>query len=282
MFLILILILTISPVVSKTNKFDVHKSYAFYKANYLTKDGRVIDSSINSITTSEGQSYILFMCLAMNDRKTFDLVYNWTNKNLRRKDGLYSWLWGMDKKNRYKVLDPNSATDADIDLARSSFLAYEAWKDKKYLKNGLQTINGIWNKETRHIGKHLVLVPGANQAKSDVIELNPSYFAPYAFRVFKTYDPNHDWTKLIDSSYYYLDAVMSETKNGLPPNWFIVKNGKIVLPDSERSDFSYDAVRVFWRIYFDYQKTGEKRALLVLRKSKFFIQEWKKKQKTIC
>lgn len=257
-------------------KFDASNAYDFYKQNYLLKEGRVIDSSRGNITTSEGQAYILYMSLAMDDRKTFDLVYNWTNKHLRRKDGLFSWIWGKNNEGKYKILDNNSAADADIDLTRSSLLAYEIWKDKKYLKNGLQSINGIWNNETRQIGKYLVLMPGPAQAKSNFIEVNPSYFAPYAFKVFKKYDPKHDWDKLVDSSYYYLKAATAKTKTGLPPNWFLIENEQVVLEDSERSDFSYDAIRVFWRIYFDYQKTGEKRALPVLEKSKFFIEKWKK------
>lgn len=259
-----------------SSKFNVRKSYNFYKEHYLLKDGRVIDSTRNYITTSEGQAYILYMSVALKDKETFDLVYNWTKGHLKRKDGLHSWLWGKDQGGKYKVLDDNSATDAENDLARALILAYETWGDKKYLNYALDIINGIWDKETRQIDGHLVLMPGVNQASSNFIEINPSYFAPYAYKVFKKYDPKHDWNKLIESSYYYLNVVTSKTKTGLPPNWFLIKNGQIILEDSERSDFSYDAIRVFWRIYFDYRITGDKRAIPILEKSKFFIKQWKK------
>lgn len=263
------------PLIAYAYEFNLDNSYKFYKQNYLTKEGRVIDSSRNNITTSEGQAFILFMALAMNDKSTFDLVFNWTKNNLKRKDGLHSWIWGKNIWGRNRVLDYNSATDAEIDLARGFLLGYETWHNKKYLNEGLSTINSIWNNETRQIGTHLVLMPGVMQSKVKFIEVNPSYFAPYAFKVFEKYDPKHDWNKLIESSYYYLNQVTAKTKTGLPPNWFLIKNGKIVLEKSSRSDFSYDAIRVFWRIYFDYEKTGDKRALPILAKSKFFIKKWK-------
>lgn len=256
---------------------NIFNSYRFFKKYYVTSDGRVIDPARNNITTSESQGYLLFISYTVNDRKTFNLAYNWTNKNLRRKDGLFSWIWGKGKNGEFKVLDKNSATDADIHMARISILAYERWKDKKYLKDGLQTINSIWKKEVKPVGNHLVLMPGPNQAmRRNYIEVNPSYFAPYSFKVFKKYAPKYDWDKLTDSCYYYLNEVMSKTKTGLPPNWFLIKNNQIVLENSKRSDFSYDAIRVFWRIYSDYNKTGDKRALPILQKSSFFIKQWKK------
>lgn len=264
--------------------YSLTKSYDSYKQDYMSKDGRIMDSQRDYATTSEGQAYMLLMCLIMNDKQTFDLVYNWTKNNLRRSDGLFSWLWGKNKDGGYRVIDDNSASDADIDIAFSLIGAYKIWKDENYLKEAVPIIQAIWNNETRRVGDHLVLMPGVEQTLSEKIEVNPSYFAPNTFRLFQQYDNQHDWNELIDSSYYYLQAVMSKTKTGLPPNWFFIENDgngeQIILENSERSDFSYDAIRVFWTIYRDYIKHGEKRALPILEKSNFFIEEWKK-NKTI-
>lgn len=257
------------------SKIDFGKAYTFYKENYLLREGRVIDPLKKDITTSESQAYVLFISLITNDKPTFDLVYNWTSKKLRRKDGLFSWLWGKAKNGEYEVLDYNSAADADVHIARCLISAYEKWHQKSYLHDALKTINSIWNRETKIVDGHRVLMPGAEQTKSFIIEVNPSYFAPYSFRIFKKYDKRHNWNKLIDSSYFYLNASMAKTKTGLPPNWFLIENGKIVLENSQRSDFSYDAIRVFWRIYSDYKNTGDKRDLEILSKSKFFIKKWK-------
>lgn len=271
-----IFIFAIQPCESIVHKLDLKKSYEVYKKDYATQEGRVVDPSAGNFTTSEGQSYMLVMSLAMNDRKTFDLIYNWTKNNLRRQDGLFAWRWGKNKDGKYEIIDNNSASDADMDIAFCLVLAYEKWKDEKYLKDAIHIIRTIWNKETKYVDGHRVLIPGAAQNHSEIIEINPSYFSPYEFRIFQKYDKGHDWNELIDSSYYYLDKVTSMTKTGLPPNWFSIKNGQIIIEDNKRGDFSYDAIRVFLRIYFDYAKTGEKRALPILAKTKFFIDKWKK------
>lgn len=276
LLIFLSLIFICPPGSPEGHDLDLIKSYQVYKKDYMSKDGRIMDPERGNITTSEGQSYILFMSYHAKDKKTFDLAYKWTKKHLQRKDKLFSWIWGKSKDGKYKVLDYNSASDADIAIAFCLIAANKQWKDKKYLNEALPIINSIWEKETRRLGFRRVLMPGVEQTKSSKIELNPSYFAPYSFKIFQKYDKKHNWNKLVDSSYYYLEAVMSKTKTHLPPNWFLIRHGRIVLEKGERSDFSYDAIRVFWRAYSDYKRTGDKRALSVLEKSKFFITQWKK------
>ena len=240
----------------------------------MSKDGRIIDYQKKHVTTSEGQSYMLLRSLLMDDQETFDLVLDWSKNNIQRKDGLFSWLWGEHPNGEWKTLDDNSASDADVDIAFALILAYERWQDPKYLNEAMPIMNSIWQAETKEINGYLVLMPGVAQTCcKDMIEVNPSYFSPYAFRIFKKYDKQHDWSRLVDSSYYYLDAVTSLTKTGLPPDWFFLENNKIVLKEG-KSDFSYDAIRVFPRVFLDYKLTGDKRALPILDKSKFYIHEW--------
>lgn len=254
--------------------------YDFYKKHYMSYDGRIMDPQRDYVTTSEGQSYMLLRSLLLKDRKTFDLVKTWSDNNLRRPDKLYGWLWGKNSAGDYKILDDNAASDADVDIAYALLLAYEQWRDKKYLNEALLIINSIWEKETKQIGPYLVLMPGVNQVFSEKIEINPSYFSPVAFKLFQKYDKTHDWNKLIDSSYYYLGEVTSKTKTGLPPDWFLIDDaGNVVVEDSPRGDFSYDAIRVFPRIFLDYKRTGEQRALPILEKSKFFVEKWKESKK---
>lgn len=274
----LVFLLSFEADSNSDNDFCLLDSYYYYKKNFMTNDGRIMDPDRGNITTSEGQSYIMLRSLVAEDKDTFNLAYKWTKNNLQREDKLFAWLWGEDSNGKYRILDNNSASDADVDIAFALVLAYEKWGKYKYLLEAMPIIDSIWSKETKRIGNHLILMPGVEQTNSDIIEVNPSYFSPYAFRFFQKYDNIHDWNCLIDSSYYYLNEVMSETVTGLPPNWFLIEeneNGaQIVLEDSERSDFSYDAIRVFIRVYLDYLRTGEKRALPILEKAKFFIEPW--------
>lgn len=282
--IILLLIVILSffafKVDGKQDEVCLKTSYELYKENFMSKDGRIIDYGKNNITTSEGQSYMLLRSLVMDDKTTFDLVWKWTKDNLQRQDCLFAWLWGKNSNNEYKILDENSASDADVDIAFALILAKEQWNEYQYLKEAGLIINSIWNNETKRIGNYLVLMPGVKQTSEEKIEVNPSYFSPYAFKYFQKCDDLHDWSLLVNSSYHYLEKVMSKTETGLPPNWFLIANGsngeQIVFEDSKRSDFSYDAIRVFARIYLDYLKTGEKRALPILEKSMFFVKEWEK------
>lgn len=264
----------------KQEEVCLKKSYELYQENFISKDGRIIDYGKNDVTTSEGQSYMLLRSIVMEDKTTFDLVWKWTKDNLQRKDNLFAWLWGKSTNGEHKILDENSASDADVDIAFALILAQEQWKDCKYLEEAKLITNSIWNNEIKQIGNYLVLMPGVKQASEEKIEINPSYFSPYAFRYFQKYDELHDWSLLVDSSYYYIMESSAKTKTGLPPNWFLIENGlngeQIVFENSKRSDFSYDAIRVFARVYLDYLRTGEKRALPVLKKSTFFVEEWKK------
>ena len=86
----------------------------------MSESGRVIDpSDARKITTSEGQSYGLFFALAANDRKAFDLLLAWTRDNLAEGDlaqHLPARLGKKDDETR-AVIDPNSASDADIWIA---------------------------------------------------------------------------------------------------------------------------------------------------------------------
>ncbi len=259
-----------------TKNICVERAYKIYLKNFMSADGRIIDYERGDITTSEGQSYIMLRSLIMSDRKTFDLSWEWTKNNLQRKDKLFAWLWGENEFGEYKILDENSASDADVDIAFALILAYEKWKNYDYLTHSIPIINSIWDKETKNVGEYLVLMPGVSQTEQQKIEVNPSYFSPYAFKVFQKYDDLHDWNLVVESSYYYLNKLAETTETGLAPDWFLIEDDKIVLENSKRSDFSYDAIRVFLRTYLDYEKTKDKRALEILKTSDFFVDKWTK------
>lgn len=281
-FLFIIPILATLTVIVSCTREQVPmlvKSWGFYKTKFISEDGRVIDPWQNNITTSEGQSYAMLRAVLINDRETFDLVYKWSLDNLKRdNDRLFAWLWGQREDKTWGIIDKNSASDADIDIAFALILAFKQWDDKQYLKDAKDIIKDIWEQETIDIKKQRVLVSGVEQMKADKLEINPSYFAPYAFRVFDKYDKAHDWDKIVDSSYDLLNKVTKLTDTGLPPNWFFLdsKTGEISLAegDSTRNDFSYDAIRTFLRVYLDYEYKKDKRALKIIEKTKFFPEKY--------
>src|SRR5579884_557263 len=96
-------------------------SWDEYKQQFLNPDGRIMDLQQNNITTSEGQSYALLRSVWSDDKPTFDLVWKFTQDNLKRPgDNLFAWQWGKRSDGSYGVMPDggiNTASDADSDIA---------------------------------------------------------------------------------------------------------------------------------------------------------------------
>lgn len=261
-------------------------SWEFYKKTFISNDGRVMDPLRASITTSEGQAYAMARALMMHDKKTFDKTYNWAKYNLQHEnDNLFAWLWGQknpgeQKEIEYEILDQNGATDAGTEIAVSLIYGYKIWNQKEYMKDAIKILNDIWNLETVEIKGERIITAGMKQNKMQNIEINPSYFMPASYRIFAKVDKNHDWNKLIDSSYRLTNYCIDYIPSGLPPDAFYINRdtGEIIF-DKDKSDFSYDAVRSFYRFYVDHALYDEPRAEKLLSRSKIFINRWKCEKK---
>lgn len=251
-----------------------------YKLGYL-EDNRTVDRSRGNVTTSEGQSYTMLRAAWMGDKETFDGAWQWTKDNLGRpNDRLSSWLFGQRPDGTWGVLADqggyNSASDADQDIALALIFAYARWQDIKYLGDAHLILNDLWNKEVFMAGGHPYLAANDMEkiSSSTSAVVNPSYLAPYAYRIFAMVDPDHDWPALVGTSYQVIDASFAEGQ--LPPDWVrIDKRTGAVLPAGDLSqDFSYDAIRTPWRLALDYQWYGDGRALNIIKKMSALKDEW--------
>jgi endoglucanase len=114
--------------------------------------------------------------------------------------------------------------------------------------------------------------------------VNPSYFAPYAFRIFAEIDPTHDWKGLVDTSYEVLEKSMAATLDksksaGLPPDWMTISrtDASVHIPQGgAKTNFGYDALRMPWRIGLDWIWYKEPRAQKLLTSMDFLGDEWKR------
>lgn len=262
------------------------KAWAYYKKTFISKDGRVIDPQRASITTSEGQAYAMRRALMMEDKETFDNTYNWAKYNLQHKnDHLFAWLWGLknpgkQSKTVYGIIDQNGATDAGTEIAINLILASKLWEQENYMDEALNIINDIWDKETIEIKGERILTSGIYQTKAKTVEINPSYFMPYGFKIFAEVDEDHNWQRLVNSSYNLTNFCIDNIKSGLPPDVFYInKKTGVITFDKDKSDFSYDAVRTFYRFYIDYKLTNDSRAEKLLYKSNLFTNRWKNEGK---
>jgi endoglucanase len=266
----------------------LQSSWERYKVQFLSEDGRIIDHGQNEITTSEGQSYAMLRAVWLDDRESFDKVWNFTKDNMKRKDdNLFGWKWGKIKDNDYGLLTDggeNSASDATSDIALALVFAANRWSDQKYIPEAQVLLKDMWEKETTVIRGKRYLVAGNWAATPEEAVINPSYFAPYAWRIFAQVDREHDWNALIEPAYDLLTDSSKQQLDksqtvGLPPDWVILnKDGVLKAAPIQNltTNYSYDAVRVPWRVALDYQWNREQRAYEYLKSLEFLAEQYVK------
>ncbi len=241
------------------------QSWDTYRSRFIQSDGRVIDYQASDRSTSEGQAYAMLRAVLINDAETFQKTLDWGENNLQRQengkriDNLWAWKWGRNN-GKWGPIDKNFASDADIDAITALILASRRWNRPEYLKLAQTKLQDLWNFSTAPGtgGKHYLL-PGPAAAfvpNPSTLHLNPSYLAPYAFRIFAQVDRERDWLSLVDTSYQVLEKSSQLSTVGLPSDWVVldIKTGQFqILPQSSQiqSLYSFDAYRVWWRVALD-------------------------------
>jgi endo-1,4-beta-D-glucanase Y len=248
------------------------RAWTDYLDRFVTADGRVVaDDFADRGTTSEGQAYAMLRAVYTGDRAAFDLVWGWTQEHLQRDDGLLSWRWNGEVE---MVTDESSAPDAEIDASLALLFASRAWNEPAYAAEADAILDGIWDGLLVDIDGSKVLVAGDWAVGDARPVINPSYFAPYAFRIFGDVQPERDWLGLVDSSYDVLAAWSSGDQLGAPvgalPNWMAIDRVTGDLwPAIGRArsadEFSYDSSRVIYRLALDWLWFGDERALEAIK-----------------
>jgi endoglucanase len=246
---------------------ELRASWRAYEASFMSADGRAIDRRGGHISTSEGQAYAMLRALWVDDADGFAKVWRWTNDNLQGGDAerLPAWKWGKTDE-KWGVLDPEPASDADQLIAWALLGAADRWGREDLRAQGESLIRRIWEEETEEVGAFRVMLPGPWAKAQTPTRLNPSYFLPFAWRDFARADPDHDWMALLDDGYVMLDRCRAPS--GLPKDWcyFDRNTGEVVVPEDPAHDnFGFEAFRVGWTLAAEAKWSREKRARVLLR-----------------
>ena len=276
------------------------QSWSAYRDRFIQGDGRVIDRESADRTTSEAQAYALLRAVLTDDAPTFERVLNWGENNLQRKgadgnrsDRLWAWQWGHNlETNQWLPLDINFASDGDVDAITALIFAGRRWQRSDYLDLAKLKLKDLWTLAVLPVshltGDTKYFLPGPKavfQPQPHQVLLNPSYLAPYAFRLFAQIDPGRDWLSLVDSSYDVLDNSSHLSTLRLPSNWVVldITSQKILPSDSSsrlNSRYGYDAYRVWWRLALDATWFDEPRARQYLQQRSEPLQAmWRSQQK---
>ncbi|GAC1391920.1 MAG: hypothetical protein NVSMB46_06190 [Candidatus Saccharimonadales bacterium] len=267
---------------------ELWESYKLHNLDSNTH--RAIDNQQGGITTSEGEGYTMLRATWMDDQLTFDQNWLWTQNNLQRPDKLFSWKYGPLLNGQYGIQSQtggqNTASDGDTDIALSLLMAYSRWGDTSYLIAARQIIPSIWENEVVHINDKPVISAddlGKNNIESVIV--NPSYFAPYAYKTFAKVDPTHPWNALSDNSYKLLATLSKnnldfKNSDGILPDWVKINRLTGELSGSHTNhtddDYSYDAMRTPFRLALDYQWFKDSRDKTVLDNFYFLQKDWRK------
>ncbi|MFQ3629716.1 MAG: glycosyl hydrolase family 8, partial [Cyanobacteriota bacterium] len=261
------------------------ESWSAYRERFIQQDGRVIDWEADERTTSEGQAYAMLRAVFIDDPETFAQTLSWAEENLqrldadgKRRDNLWAWKWGKDPSGNWTILDENFASDADIDAVTALILAARRWNRPDYLQLARIKLRDLWTLSTVAVpppaarsfslqpaSEQRYLLPGPKEAfqpQPDLLYLNPSYLAPYAFRLFAQVDGDRNWLSLVDSSYKILRESSQLSSAKLPSDWVALNTttGSYIPlrpPSPIRSIYGFDAYRVWWRVGIDAQWFNE-------------------------
>ena len=224
------------------------QAWQSFRNNLISAEGRVIDNSDpRQITTSEGQSYALFLALVNDDREMFQRLLDWTEKNLAQGDltrHLPAWLWGRQDNNDWGVLDDNPAADSDLWIAYSLLEAGRLWGVRQYTLYGHLLLQRIAREEMVTLPDHgAVLLPGKSGfVDDDGWRLNPSYVPPQLVARAATALPDSPWSELNDNAVPFL---IDSAPLGIAPDWVVWDGQRWTYPGHQEQWASYNAIRVY-------------------------------------
>jgi endoglucanase len=224
---------------------------------YVTPDGRVSRLDQGGDTVGEGQAYGMLLAAAVGDSRLFDSIWGWTKNNLRRPDGLISFLWAHGR-----VQDPQAASDADLDASRALLVAACRFHRPSLRQEALALGNSILRVEvgSASFQGNPVLTAGPWAITPPPVTVDPSYFSPATFLELRAASKDPRWGALAASSRSITSKLMP-APGRLPPDWARLEGDKPVpigSPSAPQSPplFGFDAVRTLVRMAEDPDPSG--------------------------
>ncbi|WPB87190.1 glycosyl hydrolase family 8 [Sediminicoccus rosea] len=238
-------LLTLAPALAAPPPPPGPNEWQAYVRRYMAPEGRIIDTANRGISHSEGQGYSMLFAVHFDDRARFDLMWNWTRRNLARpSDSLAAWRF--DPNSRAGVTDMNNATDGDIFIAWSLLMAAERWNVPAYREAAQRITADILRCCVIEFQGRTLLLPGIHGFQdSQGVIINLSYYAFPALRALSRLVPDARWAALEQDGLRLMDeAAFGRWR--LPPDWLLLpaQGGPPVNAGRWPNRFAWDAVRV--------------------------------------
>jgi endoglucanase len=197
-----------------------------FLARYLQPGGRTVRREQGNDTVAAGQADAMLVAVAVRDPKRFALAWGWTRRHLVRRDGLLASHWRAGR-----VVNVDSASDADLDAARALVLAGDAFGSRGYHAAGVRLGKAILANETATVGGHLTLLAGTWARGGLSTAINPSYDAPRTYEQLAAALHDRRFLALGRSGALVARQLMSPAPT-LAPDWATLDSSYVARPTS--------------------------------------------------
>jgi len=230
-------------------------AYAFLDT-YTRDEGRIARLDQGGDTVGEGQAYGMLAAAAVGDAQRFDRIWRWTKENIRREDGLLAFRWADGR-----VVDPQAATDADLDAAHALLVAACRF-DRDDLRAEAERIGAaVLEQETERAAGRSVLLAGPWAVAGDRLVINPSYLDPLTLSALERGTGDKRYGAVAEAG----RRTVEELSRPLPPDWAVVDRGTgraRPAPDAKGGDgpgrYTFDAPRTLVRLALDPSPDGRR------------------------
>jgi endoglucanase len=225
-------------------------------------EGRIVDNANGGISHSEGQGYAMLIAERLNDRPTFEAIWQWTQSNLLvRGDSLAAWRWSPQTPH---VADHNNATDGDLLIAWALAEASDRWDVSEYRETARLIVEDLATKVVTSSRFGPILLPAstgfAGKDQPDPPVVNLSYWLFPAFKHLRAVSDSINWDALTATGKTLIELSRFGPRR-LPSDWISLGAAQPAPAHSFPAVFGYDAVRI--PFYFAWGQPGDRDLLKV-------------------
>ena len=235
--------------------------YKTWKNNYVVAINPK-QSLINTSDTghkvsalSEAQGYGMLISvqaskLGLEGNHTFNKLYQYYMHHRIKGTQLMAWRQNRNKYGQWSS-EQTSATDGDLMIAQSLFMASKKWPQKTYYANQLRLLlNDILKYETNQHTHALTVGNWATPTSNSSNLMRSSDIMPTAFEQFYDFSHNRQWLVIKTKMLNRLFQLSEQNKSGLVPDfaWVTQHSSNLAkgthVTNKYANDYYYNACRV--------------------------------------
>lgn len=251
----------LSTMFDKFFKGDTNNQRLFYETS---SDEAYIRDTGNGDVRSEGMSYGMMICVQMDKKKEFDMLWKWARNHMYQSSGQYKGYFAWQCNYNGGIIDSTPASDGDEYFAMALLFAARRWGNGtgifNYEAEAQVILDAMLHQADDGVGVNMI-----NKSQNQVVFCpngdaatftDPSYHLPAFYELWALWAKNSSdratWSKIASTSREFFKKSTHST-TGLNPDYANFDGTpKDVSWSSGHADFRYDAWRVASNICVDY------------------------------